>query len=152
MLGSTFLTVGGALQASASTLAHMIIGRIVGSIGTGLNTTAIPMWQAETCKQDHRGRLVVMELILNIYLMFGVFNVAFLPVVWYFYVETAGLALEQIDRVVEIQFENGRDMSTTMARKQVLLEVEVAGTDEKGVVSNTLLKEDTEHLEDVDNI
>lgn len=428
MLGSTFLTVGGTLQASASTLAHMIIGRIVGGIGTGLNTTAILMWQVETCKQDHRDRLVVMELILNItgiavtswmnysftflpnnsvswrfplafqsfwaivtfclviimpesprwlvlrarheeaqdilarmmstdfndpailnamriliatvthereaetsamadllrkdrtqtlrrvclgaglglmqqlcgvniianylpivltrsvglsdrlvqilsavyshaltlwaaasilaidslgrkalllvgalgqgvaffliaagvklgtynmrifavvfifvynfffgisflsipwlypaeinsqamrnfgtsvstavnwtfvyvdvlvtplgienlgwrfYLMFGVFNVAFLPVLWYCYVETAGLALEQIDRVFEVQFENARDMSLAMARKQVLLEVEVVGTDDKGVVSNTLLKEDTEHLEDVGRI
>jgi sugar porter (SP) family MFS transporter len=66
MLGCTFLTVGGALQASASTLTHMIIGRIVGGIGTGLNTTAIPMWQVETCKQSHRGRLVIMELVLNI--------------------------------------------------------------------------------------
>ncbi|KAL3462401.1 general substrate transporter [Aspergillus heterothallicus] len=66
MLGSIFLTVGGALQASASTLAHMIIGRIVGGVGTGLNTTAIPMWQVETCKQHHRGRLVIMELVLNI--------------------------------------------------------------------------------------
>jgi sugar porter (SP) family MFS transporter len=66
MLGSIFLTIGGALQASASTLAHMIIGRIVGGVGTGLNTTAIPMWQVETCKQHHRGRLVIMELVLNI--------------------------------------------------------------------------------------
>ncbi|OJJ38307.1 hypothetical protein ASPWEDRAFT_179875 [Aspergillus wentii DTO 134E9] len=66
MLGCTLLTVGGALQASASTLVHMIIGRIVGGLGTGLNTTAIPMWQVETCKQKHRGRLVIMELVLNI--------------------------------------------------------------------------------------
>ncbi|QKX55572.1 uncharacterized protein TRUGW13939_02666 [Talaromyces rugulosus] len=67
MLGCTFLTVGGLLQATASTLVHMIIGRIVGGFGTGLNTTAIPMWQVETCKQHHRGRLVIMELVLNIF-------------------------------------------------------------------------------------
>jgi hypothetical protein len=24
------------------------------------------MWQVETCKQHHRGRLVIMELVLNI--------------------------------------------------------------------------------------
>ncbi|KAJ5682796.1 hypothetical protein N7462_005961 [Penicillium macrosclerotiorum] len=67
ILGCIFLTIGGALQASASTLAHMIVGRIVGGFGTGLNTTAIPMWQVETSKQHHRGRLVIMELVLNIF-------------------------------------------------------------------------------------
>lgn len=67
ILGCILLTIGGALQASASTLPHMIVGRIVGGIGTGLNTTAIPMWQVETCKQNHRGRLVIMELVLNIF-------------------------------------------------------------------------------------
>jgi sugar porter (SP) family MFS transporter len=67
MIGCTFLTVGGILQATASVLPHMIVGRIVGGFGTGLNTTAIPMWQVETCKQHHRGRLVIMELVLNIF-------------------------------------------------------------------------------------
>lgn len=66
ILGCILLTIGGALQASASTLPHMLIGRIVGGLGTGLNTTAIPMWQVETSKQHHRGRLVIMELVLNI--------------------------------------------------------------------------------------
>lgn len=67
ILGCILLTIGGALQASASVLPHMLVGRIVGGIGTGLNTTAIPMWQVETCKQHHRGRLVIMELVLNIF-------------------------------------------------------------------------------------
>lgn len=67
ILECILLTIGGALQASASVLPHMIVGRIVGGIGTGLNTTTIPMWQVETCKQHHRGRLVIMELVLNIF-------------------------------------------------------------------------------------
>lgn len=66
MIGCVLLTIGGILQATASTLPHMIVGRIVGGFGTGLNTTAIPMWQVETCKQHHRGRLVIVELVLNI--------------------------------------------------------------------------------------
>ncbi|OKL58598.1 hypothetical protein UA08_05998 [Talaromyces atroroseus] len=67
MTGCTLLTIGGILQATASTLPHMMVGRIVGGFGTGLNTTAIPMWRVETCKQPHRGRLVIMELVLNIF-------------------------------------------------------------------------------------
>lgn len=67
LLGCTLLTIGGALQASAFSLPHMLVGRIVGGLGTGLNTTAIPMWQVETSKKSHRGRLVILELVLNIF-------------------------------------------------------------------------------------
>lgn len=67
LAGCTLLIIGGALQASAFQLAHMIVGRVVGGFGTGLNTTAIPMWQVETSKAAHRGRLVILELVLNIF-------------------------------------------------------------------------------------
>ena len=45
----------------------MIVGRVVGGVGTGLNTTAIPMWQVECSKKQHRGRLVIFQLVLNIF-------------------------------------------------------------------------------------
>jgi sugar porter (SP) family MFS transporter len=67
ILGCTLLTVGGALQSSSSGLPQMIVGRIIGGLGTGLNTTAIPMWQVETCPKTHRGKLVILELVLNIF-------------------------------------------------------------------------------------
>lgn len=41
ILGCLILTVGGALQASASTIPHMIVGRIVAGLGNGLNTSTI---------------------------------------------------------------------------------------------------------------
>lgn len=44
----------------------MIVGRIVAGIGNGLNTATAPVWQAETSKAAWRGKLVVIELILNI--------------------------------------------------------------------------------------
>ncbi|KAK3075809.1 hypothetical protein LTR53_000511 [Teratosphaeriaceae sp. CCFEE 6253] len=62
MLGCTFLTVGGILQATSYTLAHMIVGRVVSGIGIGFNTTAIPIWQSETCKPKYRGKLVAVQL------------------------------------------------------------------------------------------
>lgn len=41
MLGSLVLCVGGALQASAYSIAHLIVGRIVAGLGNGLNTSTI---------------------------------------------------------------------------------------------------------------
>jgi len=67
-LGCAFLTVGGILQATAYTLPHMIIGRVIGGLGIGVNTTTIPMWQSETCKPSLRGKLVAIQLT---FLVFG---------------------------------------------------------------------------------
>lgn len=39
--GCFVLAVGGALQASASSISHMIVGRIVAGLGNGLNTSTI---------------------------------------------------------------------------------------------------------------
>lgn len=45
------------------------------------------------------------------YMLFAIFNLCFLPVIWYFYVETASLSLEQVDRLFEIKHDGGKDMS-----------------------------------------
>ena len=44
----------------------MIAGRIIAGIGNGMNTATAPVWQAETSKAAWRGKLIVIELILNI--------------------------------------------------------------------------------------
>lgn len=62
IMGCTFLTVGGILQSTAFTLGHMIVGRVIGGLGIGVNTTTIPMWQSETAKPSLRGKLVVIQL------------------------------------------------------------------------------------------
>jgi hypothetical protein len=40
------------------------------------------------------------------YLIFGIINFSFLPLIWYFFIETAGLSLEEIDRLFEIKYDN----------------------------------------------
>ena len=52
------------------------------------------------------------------YIIFAVLNLAWLPVIWFFYVETAGLSLEEIDRVFEIKHAPGANMSYGEAAKQ----------------------------------
>lgn len=46
MLGCLILGIGGALQASAYSIPHMIVGRIVAGLGNGMNTSTIrKIWQ-----------------------------------------------------------------------------------------------------------
>ena len=60
-LGTCIMIVGATLQASAFTLEHFIIGRIITGMGNGGNTSTVPMWQSETCAAHQRGKLVMVE-------------------------------------------------------------------------------------------
>ncbi|KAK2606385.1 hypothetical protein QQS21_003204 [Conoideocrella luteorostrata] len=60
-LGTAIMVIGAALQASAFTLEHFIIGRIITGLGNGGNTSTVPMWQSETCSAHKRGKLVMIE-------------------------------------------------------------------------------------------
>jgi len=44
----------------------MNVGRIVAGIGNGINTATAPISQTETSQVKWRGKLVVLEMILNI--------------------------------------------------------------------------------------
>lgn len=56
-----WIIVGGSLQACAYSRAHMIVARFVTGIGTGLETSTVPMYQAELSHAHNRGRLVCSE-------------------------------------------------------------------------------------------
>lgn len=60
------MAIGAILQIAAYGVPQMIVGRIVAGIGNGINTSTAPPWQAETSKAAWRGKLIVIELILNI--------------------------------------------------------------------------------------
>ncbi|KAK0811554.1 hypothetical protein LTR02_007880 [Friedmanniomyces endolithicus] len=66
LLGTTIMSVGAILQITTYSVAQMIVGRIIAGIGNGINTATAPPWQAETSKASWRGKLIVIELILNI--------------------------------------------------------------------------------------
>jgi MFS family permease len=56
------------------------------------------------------------------YMLYAIFNFCFIPLIHYFYVETATLSLEQVDRLFEIKHDAGKDMSwadaTRIARSE----------------------------------
>ncbi|KAJ9611136.1 hypothetical protein H2200_004319 [Cladophialophora chaetospira] len=60
-LGSSIMVVGAALQASAFSLPHLIVGRLITGMGNGLNTSTVPTWQSECSKSHRRGQLVMVE-------------------------------------------------------------------------------------------
>jgi len=64
ILGCCLVIIGGTIQTASYHLPQMIIGRIVAGLGTGMNTTAIPMWQSETSQAKDRGKLIVIQLVL----------------------------------------------------------------------------------------
>lgn len=51
-------------------------------------------------------------------------NLAWLPIIWFFYVETAGLSLEEIDRVFEIKHAPGANITYSEAAKQAKIDIE----------------------------
>ncbi|CAI4049258.1 hypothetical protein N7582_004630 [Saccharomyces uvarum] len=65
LMGSIITIVGATISTSAFrdywALGQFIIGRVVTGVGTGLNTSTIPVWQSEMSKAENRGLLVNLE-------------------------------------------------------------------------------------------
>ncbi|KAL4926985.1 putative MFS sugar transporter [Aspergillus undulatus] len=59
-----WVIIGAILQTSAYSVPHMMVGRFVAGIGTGIETSTVPMWQAELCEASKRGKLVCSEPLL----------------------------------------------------------------------------------------
>lgn len=54
--------IGAVLQGSAFSLAHFIVGRVICGIGNGINSSTVPVWQAECSKPNRRGQTILAEL------------------------------------------------------------------------------------------
>lgn len=63
--GCVILMIGAILQATSFHVPQMIVGRFVAGLGNGMNTAAIPVWQSETAAAHHRGRFIILQLVLN---------------------------------------------------------------------------------------
>lgn len=67
LVGCAILIIGAILQTASYSLGQMIVGRVVAGIGNGMNTIAIPIWQTETARPRDRGKLIVFQLVTNIF-------------------------------------------------------------------------------------
>lgn len=57
------------------------------------------------------------------YLIYAIFNFAFMPIIWHWYVETANLSLEQVDRLFQIKYEGGKNVSWKEATRLAHMEM-----------------------------
>lgn len=60
------MTVGAILQIASYSIPQMIVGRIVAGIGNSINTSTAPVWQGETSQIKWRGKLVIIEMVMNV--------------------------------------------------------------------------------------
>ncbi|KAK5165291.1 uncharacterized protein LTR77_009389 [Saxophila tyrrhenica] len=56
-----WIIVGAVLQCTSWSVPQILIARYVTGIGTGIETSTVPMYQSELCDADKRGRLVSSE-------------------------------------------------------------------------------------------
>ncbi|CAI7657559.1 unnamed protein product [Penicillium crustosum] len=66
LLGTVIIAAGTILQTSSYSLPQIFIGRIVLGLGNGINTATAPIWQTETAQAKWRGKLVILDLGLNV--------------------------------------------------------------------------------------
>lgn len=65
MVGAVLTIIGTVISTAAFGpqwgLGQFVIGRVITGIGTGMNTSTIPVWQSEMSKPENRGLLVNLE-------------------------------------------------------------------------------------------
>ncbi|KAK1772356.1 hypothetical protein QBC33DRAFT_574975 [Phialemonium atrogriseum] len=66
LYGSCVFFVGGALQTLATTMALMMLGRIIAGFGVGMLSTIVPVYQSEISPPHNRGKLACIEFSGNI--------------------------------------------------------------------------------------
>ncbi|CAH6720016.1 sugar transporter Stl1p [[Candida] jaroonii] len=62
-LAMILIIIGITLQASAFTVPHFMVGRFITGLGTGMETSSVPMYQAELSKASSRGNKVSSEAL-----------------------------------------------------------------------------------------
>lgn len=65
-LATIVIVLGITLQAGASDMVLLIIGRVIAGIGNGANTATAPIWHVEISTQHTKGKSAVKEMIANV--------------------------------------------------------------------------------------
>ncbi|EWZ47119.1 hypothetical protein FOCG_11125 [Fusarium oxysporum f. sp. radicis-lycopersici 26381] len=66
IIGTVIMSIGIVVKVTSYSLPQMTVGRVVLGIGNGINTATAPIWQTETAQAKWRGKLVILEMAMNI--------------------------------------------------------------------------------------
>lgn len=66
-IGGLIIILGASIQASSSGSGMMIAGRVLAGVGTGMETSFIPIWVSECAQAGHRGALIAVQLSLVLF-------------------------------------------------------------------------------------
>jgi hypothetical protein len=91
----------------------------------------------------------IQNIQWRFYIIFAVLNTSFIPIIWLFYMETAGLSLDEIDRVFEIRFAPGQTMSYKEASRRAKEELEAERLHIRDLANANGEKEAAGHLEKI---
>lgn len=88
-VGALCTLIGETLQASAFSLAQLIVGRVILGAGVGMLSGTVPMWQSECSDAQHRGQHVVimgafisLGYVLAAWINLGFFQFQTGPLTW----------------------------------------------------------------------
>lgn len=59
--GGSIMVIGAAILASSTTIAQLIVGRIVTGIGNGMNSSTAPVYLTECAPPSYRGALLTLQ-------------------------------------------------------------------------------------------
>lgn len=59
--GGGIMILGTIILASSTTLAQLLVGRVVTGLGNGMNSSNVPAYQSELCGAKNRGRLLSLQ-------------------------------------------------------------------------------------------
>ena len=91
----------------------------------------------------------IQNIQWRFYIIFAVLNASFIPIIWLFYMETAGLSLDEIDRVFEIKFTPGQSISYKEASRRAKEELEAERLQIRVLAGANGEKEAPAHLEKI---
>lgn len=84
--------------------------------------------------------VAIANIAWRFYIIFAVLNFAWFPIVWFFYVETTGLSLEEVDLMFKIKYHGGKGMTYKEAARQAKIEAQA-------VRQNGIAEKDGTHVE-----
>lgn len=100
-----------------------------------------------TADFDFNVRLGIESIGWKFYLVFAIVNLVWVPVCWYFYVETAGLSLEEVDKLFEIKYANGGSITYREAAREAKKEMKARMDQEKHDQDSPGEKQNTTEVE-----